>query len=150
MLRDDRLRHEVIQRNVEEALDLVGVQVHGQHAVCAGLGDHVGDELGRNRRSALGLAILPGIAEVRYDRRDPPGRRPPHTVDENQQFHQIVVHGRAGRLHHEAIPATDIVFQLDQSFAVRIASDRRTAHRDIQVAHDLLGQGQAAGSCKDL
>ena len=37
---------QVVHRDVEEALDLVGVQVHGQHPVCAGLRDQVGHQLG--------------------------------------------------------------------------------------------------------
>ncbi len=40
---------DVVDRDVEEALDLFGVQVHGQYAVDAGGGQHVGDQLGGDR-----------------------------------------------------------------------------------------------------
>ena len=43
---EDGVAEEVIHGDIEEALDLVGVQVHGQHPVCAGLRDQVGHQLG--------------------------------------------------------------------------------------------------------
>ena len=39
------MRVQVIDRDVEEALDLSGVQVDRQHAVGARRGDQVGDQL---------------------------------------------------------------------------------------------------------
>ena len=55
VLHDHRLGVEIVGRNVEEALDLPGVQIDGQHAVGARLGDEVGDQLGRNRRARARL-----------------------------------------------------------------------------------------------
>jgi hypothetical protein len=49
--RHHRRGEQVVGRDVEEALDLAGVQVERQHAVGAGMGDQVGDELGRDRRA---------------------------------------------------------------------------------------------------
>ena len=46
ILFDHRHGDEVVRRNVEEALDLASMQVHGQDAVGAGLGDKIGDQLG--------------------------------------------------------------------------------------------------------
>ena len=42
-----RHRGEVVDREVEEALDLAGVQVDGDDAVGAGGGEHVGDAAAR-------------------------------------------------------------------------------------------------------
>src|SRR3712207_8411853 len=44
---------------------LPGMEVEGQHAVGAGPGDEVRDELGRDRGAGPGLPVLPGIAEIR-------------------------------------------------------------------------------------
>jgi hypothetical protein len=60
----DRRAVEIVDRNVEEALNLAGVQIDRQHAVGAGAGDEIGDELGRDRRAGPGFAVLPGIAEI--------------------------------------------------------------------------------------
>src|SRR3546814_7849556 len=68
-----RRGHQVVVRDVEEALDLVGMQVQRQHAVGAGGSDQVGDQLGRDRRARAGLAVLAGIAEI--------GRSEEHTSE---------------------------------------------------------------------
>ncbi len=53
----DQHRHggEVVDRAVEEALDLTGVQVDADHAVGAGGPEHVGDELGGDGLATLAL-----------------------------------------------------------------------------------------------
>ena len=47
ILHEHRHRGEVVDREVEEALDLTGVQVDGHDAVGARDGEHVGDETAR-------------------------------------------------------------------------------------------------------
>ena len=48
---EQRRGGQVVDRNVEEALDLAGVQIHGQHPVSTRLGDQVGHQLGADRRT---------------------------------------------------------------------------------------------------
>ena len=70
---EDGVAEQVVHRDIEEALDLRGVQVHRQDAVGAGGGDHVGHQLGGDGVAALGLAVLTGIAEVGDDGGDAAG-----------------------------------------------------------------------------
>ena len=79
-----RRRVQVVDRHVEKALNLGGVQVHRQHAIGAGPRDQVGHQLGRDRHAAFVLAVLPGVAEVRNHGRDPLGAGPLATVDHDQ------------------------------------------------------------------
>ncbi len=72
--REDRRGIEVVHGDIEEALDLRGVQVHGQDALDSGLNHHVRDQLGRNRRAGLGAAVLTGIAEIGDHGGDATGR----------------------------------------------------------------------------
>src|SRR4029079_16818956 len=65
---------EIVGRNVEEALDLPGVQVERHDAVDTGLGDQIGDQLGRDRRARPRFAVLPCIAEIGDHRGDAAGR----------------------------------------------------------------------------
>ncbi len=44
-----RCRDQIVGRDVEEALNLPGMEVEGEHAVGARRGDHIGDQLGGNR-----------------------------------------------------------------------------------------------------
>ena len=55
------LRVEVVDGNVKEALDLGGVQVHGDDVVGSRHGEHVGHELGADWRPGLVLFVLPRI-----------------------------------------------------------------------------------------
>ena len=61
----DRRREEVVDGDVEEALDLPGVEVEREDALRARGGDQVGHELGRDRHARLHLAVLAGVAVVR-------------------------------------------------------------------------------------
>jgi hypothetical protein len=56
--REQRQRRHVVDRNREEALDLSGVQVHGQDAIGARELEHVGDQPARNRLARLRLPVL--------------------------------------------------------------------------------------------
>src|SRR3546814_12126003 len=55
--------------------------------------EHVGDQLRGDRLAALGLAVLAGVAVVRYDGGDPLGRGAAGRVDHDQLLHDNVVHG---------------------------------------------------------
>src|SRR5205814_1319756 len=55
---------DVVDRHVEEALDLAGVQVDRQHARGAGGGDQVGHQLGADRHPRRDLPVLAGVAVV--------------------------------------------------------------------------------------
>ena len=66
-----RRRVDVVHRDVEESLDLVGVQIHRQHAVDADRRDHVGDHLRRDRHARRARpAVLARVAEIRNRRGD--------------------------------------------------------------------------------
>lgn len=52
-LEDGRLCVQIVHGNVEEALDLRGVQVHRDDVVGAGHGEHIGHQLGADRGSRL-------------------------------------------------------------------------------------------------
>ena len=81
----------VVDRDVEEALNLGRVQVHGQHPLDPGSGHHVRDQLGRDRCPRLGAPVLARIAKIGHHCRDPRRRRPPQGVRHDQKFHQVVV-----------------------------------------------------------
>jgi hypothetical protein len=59
MSRAKTARRRGCPRDVEEALDLRGVEVERQDAVHAGGGQEVRHELGADGRAGLGAAVLP-------------------------------------------------------------------------------------------
>ena len=101
------LRVEVVDGEVEEALDLAGVQVHGDDVVAAGDGEHVGDELGCDGRTALVLFVHARVGVARDDGGDAAGGGALARGDEDEELHEVVVHVAAGRLEDEDVLVTD-------------------------------------------
>jgi hypothetical protein len=95
-------RVQVVDRDVEEALELVLVEVDAEHAVGARGLDHVGHELGADRHARLVLAVLPRVAVVRHHDRDARRARPPRRVHQEQQLHEVV-RRRVRRLDDEQV-----------------------------------------------
>src|SRR6185369_17787787 len=86
---------DVVDGNVEEALDLVGMQVHGQHAIHADGFEHVGHDLGADRHAGgARAAVLARVAEVGNHRGDAPGRCALEGIDHDEELHQVLVRGR--------------------------------------------------------
>ena len=125
---------QVVGRDVEEALDLAGVQVDRHDPVDAGALDQVGDELGRDRRARAGAAILARIAEVGHDRGDAPRHRALERIDQDQQLHQVVVGGKRCRLQDVDVLAAHVLLHLDEHFHVREAPHDGSGHRQLEDA----------------
>ena len=116
--RENRSAQQVIHGNVEEALNLRCVQIHGKDPVGSGGGDQISHQLCRNRVAGLGLTVLAGIAEVRNNRGDTGGRSTLHRVDHDEQLHDVVVYRRAGRLHNKTVRAANRFKQRHGNFPV--------------------------------
>src|SRR5690606_37094011 len=115
---------DVVHGNAEEALDLLGVQVHRQQAVDAHRRHHVGHHLGADRYArGTHAAVLAGIAIVGDHGRHPVGGGTVQGVRHQQQFHQVVVGRMAGRLNDEDVLAAYVLVQFDVDFAVAEAGD---------------------------
>ena len=142
----DRQAVDVVDRDIEKALDLVGVKVHRQYAIDADALQHVGDDLRGDRHPRRTRpAVLPGVSEIGDGSGDPRGRRALERIDHRHQFHQVVVRGRAGRLQHEHVLAAYVLEQFDHGLAVAEHADAGAPEMDVQVAHDALGQLAACG-----
>ena len=96
----------MIDGDVEETLDLVGVEVHGDEAVDACRAQEVGDELGADAHARLVLAVLASPSEVGDDGVDLTCGRTLGCVDHEQQLHEVVGVGE-GALNEEYILAAD-------------------------------------------
>ena len=142
----------MVDGDVEEALDLVGVQVDRQDAVGAGGLEHVGDQFGADGHAALVLAVLPRVPVVRDHGGDPLGAGAVGGVDEQEQFHQVVVLRPAGGLDDEDVAAAHVLVDLDERLAVGEPRQKRLAEGLVQVPGDGLGQGAvgAAGEESQL
>ena len=133
---------EIVGRDVEEALDLAGVEIDRKDSIGASNGDQIGDELGGNGGPRAGLPVLSGIAEIGDDGGDPLGRGAAKRVDADQQFHQIVVGRIGGRLDDEDVLAADVFVNLDEDLLVGEAADARFGDGHFEIFGDRLDQRQ--------
>ncbi len=141
---ENRYAEQVIDRNVEKALNLGGMQVHRQNPVRAGGGDHIRDQLCGDRLAGAGFSVLAGIAEIRDYRVDAAGGGTLQRVDHNQQFHQIVIDRIAGGLHDENVGAADGFLKRNRNLSIRKMPDRALAERDADIFRDVCASlGQA-------
>src|ERR1700716_1628347 len=107
VLGNDLQRGEVVEGDVEEALDGIGVEVEGDDPVGAGQGDDVGHQLGRDRVPRRRLFLLAGVAVVGDDGGDPGGRGAVQGVEDDEQLHQVFGDRLAGGLDQEDVVAAD-------------------------------------------
>ena len=130
----------MIHRNVEKPLQLLRMQVHGEQTIHPGGGDKVGHELGRDRHARLVFAVLTRVAKKRNDRRDPRGTGAACRIDQDEQFHQVMVRRRTCRLDDEDITAAHVLVDLDERFAVRKRTHRGIAQGHADVIRNGFGQ----------
>ncbi len=150
VLRQHGRGHQIVGGNVEEALNLAGVQVHRQDAVGARAGDQIGDQLGRDRGAAPGLTVLTGVAEIGHDGRDPLGRGAYQRVGHDQHFHQVVVGRIRGRLDDEDILAAHVFLDDGEHLIVGETFHLSLSQRHVQVGRNGLGQRPVRIACEQL
>jgi len=141
---------EVIDGDVEEALDLRRVQVQHEHAVGARGGDQVRHQLRGDGHAPRILAVLPGVAEVRDHHRDARRAGALEAIDVDQQLHDVRVDRVVGRLHDEAVAAAHVLLDLHEDLAVGEQVGVALAHRQVEVAADVLGQVPAGPAAENL
>ena len=108
----------MIHRQIEKSLNLSGVQVEAQNAACTRLRDEVRHQPRRHGFAGLDFLVLPRIAVIGQHDRDTQSGSAAERIYHNQQFHQIVVNGRTGRLHDEYVLSSHTFFDFDADFAV--------------------------------
>ncbi len=128
--RQDMFGGQFIHRNVEEALNLPGVQVHGQHAVGSSHADAVGNEPRGDGHTWLIFFVAAAIGIVGDDGGDASGRCALAGVDHDEQFKDGRVDGNREGLNNEDIVAADVLVDLDEDIFVAELKDFRFAIMD--------------------
>lgn len=82
---------EVVYGHVEEALDLTGMEVHGDDVVAASRLQHVCHELGGDGCTALVFLILAGVGEVGDYGSDASCRGSFAGINHDEEFHESVI-----------------------------------------------------------
>ena len=147
---ENRGGEEVVHRDVEESLDLLGMEVNGEHAVHPGGHEEVGDQFGGDGDAGLVLAVLAGVAEKGEHGGDPVGGGAAGGIHHDQQLHQVLVGGGAGGLNDKDVIATDVIVKFDEGFAVRKGRHSGFAERNLDLGGNPLRQFAVRVAGKDL
>ena len=107
----------MIDREVEEPLDLAGVEIDGDDAIGPGSREAVGNQLRGDRLPGQGLLVLPRIAVVRDHCRDALRRRALERIDHDQLLHDRLVHGGPMRLDDVRVGASGALRRSDVDLA---------------------------------
>ena len=140
VLRQLTLRVHVVDRSVEEALDLVGVQVDRDDAVGARGLQQIGNQASRNGFAPTMFLVLTRIRVERQDGGDALGRPTLEGVDHDQLFHQVLVQGIRAALEHKSIRATDRLLETHEDLTVREVSGGLRGDLDVEFPGDRVGQ----------
>jgi|GEM_PF-5461117 hypothetical protein len=130
----------MVDRNVEKSLQLLGMQVHGEQPVHAGGHQEICHQLRRDRDARLVFAVLARVAEKWNHRGDARRAGPSRRIDQDEQFHQILVGRRARRLDDENIAPAHVLVDFHERLSVRKRAHRGVAQRHTDVFGNVLGQ----------
>ena len=126
---------EVVNGDVEEALNLVGVEIHADNAVHTRGLDHVGDELGSDGDMGLVFSVLTSEAIVGDDGDDFFSRGALGCVDHHKELEEVVGWGESG-LDDEDNTAADSFLIGRLEFAVGILENGGISQGDtVNIGH---------------
>ena len=127
---EDRSGLEVVERDIEEPLYLAGVEVERQPMVRPGGLDQVRNEPGRNRDSSRVLAVLARVTVIGDDSDNLARGGSAQGVDDDEEFHQVIVHRWTGRLDDKDVGSSDRLANPHPDLSVIEPLDRGIAQLD--------------------
>ena len=131
-------RSELVNRHVEESLELTLVKVHREDSVCASNLKHVSHESRGDRHSRLIFLVRSPIAVVRNDGGDSSGGCTLEGVDHDQQLHDGGAHWPRCRLHNKDVLFTCVIKDLDEDVLVSKGEHFSLAEFTAEIACNLV------------
>src|ERR1041384_4667469 len=108
------------------------------------------DQLCGDGHSRLILTVLPGVAKKWNHGRDSVRAGTTCSINHDEQFHEMLISGRASWLDDEYITATDVFIDLDVSFTIRKRADRGLSKWDPNSVADPLSKVAVGGAAENL
>ena len=137
---ENRNTEKMVNRDVEEALDLSSVKVHGENSVSTCGGQKVGNKFCRDRISCLCLAVLTCIAKVGHNCGDAACGSALEAVDSDKQLHEVAVNGLAGGLNDKYVRSANRLIDGKSDLAVRECLYLKIAERKTELAGYLFSK----------
>ena len=125
----------MIERNIEETLDLCSMQVDGNYAGNTCSFQQVCHEFCGNRFTTASFTVLTSITIERNNSSDVVSASAFECICHNQQFHDVIVNFRsAGRLYDENILTTNTFINHNLDFAIVKTVNNRITNSSTQVS----------------
>ena len=140
----------MIDRNIKKALQLLSMQIHCQHSLNPRGNQKIRNELGGDGNAGLVLAVLARIPEKRDHRRDTSRARPAGGINQDQEFHEILIGRGARGLNDENVPTANVLVDLDKRFAIRKRTHRGIARRHAEVGTNVGHQAWVSRAGDDF
>ena len=141
VLDENLAAEQVVDGHVEEALDLLCVEVNGDDTVNADAREEVSDNLrGDGHTCGAYAAVLAGIAEIGDDGGDASCGCAAERVDHDEELHQVVIGGSAGGLDYEHIAAADVLIDLNVNLTIAETIHSRVTQLGLKTGSDLAGE----------
>ena len=141
ILQKDGRSINIVDRDIEKALNLIGMDIHDQDAVDADALEDIGDNAcGNGDTGGTWTTILTGVTEIRDTGGNAFSGSALQCIDHQDDFHQVVIGGSASGLNDENILAADIFIDFDSGFTIGEFGNESLAERDTEFAGYLGGQ----------
>jgi hypothetical protein len=122
------------------------MKVEGDDSLEAGDSQQVRDQPSANRFPPVCPAILTRISEVGNYAGKTRCTCPPAGVSEEEQFHQVTVHRRTGRLNHVDVAAAHTFFYFCVQLGVGKTVQNRAADSGSEPFGDSVGKRRVSGA----
>lgn len=137
IIHQDRQRAKLVARDIEESLDLTGVQINRDVAVCAGGDNQIGDQACGDGHARLIFFVAAPVGIVWQNRRDPSRRGALERIEKNQELDEVAVNGRTQPLYQKNISPTDAALELYKDIFIREIVDVRFRKLETQMLANL-------------
>ena len=152
-LLDDLGQHEggveVVHGALEEALQLLRVQIHGDEAVGSGQLHALRAHARTNGYAGFILLVALAIAEIGHDQRAGMGVGTLECVHPEQDLYEFVIGMQADGLHHQYITVTNRFVHADKRVAFRKGNDLGRAQLLAHVLAHALRKDLSAAARED-
>ena len=132
---------EVVERRIDEALDLPGMQVEGDDPIGAGLQEEISHQPGRDRLTGPAFLVLAGVAVEGDNGGDPFRRRPHQGVDHDQLLHDVEVDRVGMALDHEGVGTANALGVMNVDLTVGEDRAFHATEPDAEDVGHLFGEG---------
>ena len=128
----------MVHRDVEETLDLLCMQVHGENTMSTGSNDEVGDKFGGDGDTWLILSILARISVEWQDSRDSFGAGPSQGINHDEHLHQMLIRWWRSGLDNEDVLPTHVFLDLYECLSIGKRTHLTLTQGNIEISCNVV------------